>query len=333
MVQFPRMIRLHDLTQTAILAVGLFLNGCTTINDSAVRSVNSGYVVSGQRDPGPKHADPFRQPDRSEHLKVGLVPSAAPFAWHTVATTALGEPLETISAGDGVFHSLVIGSVGGNDTVAVNLTEELACYLHRNQLVMGGVRATVLRTLNPDGMRRDSYKNGDGCYLNELFPDQRQVLSPLEVIQLPKEIRFLIDHVHKQRPQRIIHIRTVRGSRGLLAVSRGALDSGREVAEWLNFELRTLPGDVNRRTLESWAAQRGDSDVITFGLPRRTDSDDVWALYGDAVLTLLLDGNLESRRVLRRAEREESNNRSDEEIFLEDPVSDAVAGINTPLFD
>ncbi len=306
MVQSPLTITLQHLTWTAVLSVGFLLNGCATTTDSAFSPAASGYGVFGQRVSRPKHADPFRRPSRSYHRKSRLIPRTGPFAWHTVATTALGEPLQAISAGDGAFRSLVIGSVGGNDKVAVNLTEELARYLHSNQLIMGGVRVTVLRTLNPDGMRRDSHKNGDGYYLNELFPDQGQIPSPPEAIRLPKEIRFLIGHVRDQRPQRIIHIRTVSGSRGLLAVSQGALDSGREVAEWLNFKLRNLPRDVNRRTLESWAARRGDSDVITFGIPRRTDSDEVWALYGDAVLTLLLDGNSESRRVFRKQERRDS---------------------------
>ena len=341
MSQSPLTMALHRLSRTGVLSVGFLLIGCATFTAPTGGTFDNHDSVAG-----PALEDPFRGPSRPIRRSERSIGRTVPFLWKTVATTESGEPLQANFAGRTGFRSLVIGSVAGNDTVAVNFTEKLARYLHSNELIMGGVRATVLRSLNPDGIIQNSHRNAGGLYLNALFPHGGVVPSPAETNKLPKEIRFLIGYVLDQRPQRIIHIRTVRGSRGLLAVSHGATDSGREVREWLDFDLRSLPRDVNQGTLESWASHRGDTDVITFGIPSQTDEDDAWALYGDAVLTLLQDGDSKSRRVAREQKQQrttnhrhpwgdQSNNTSWDEMFQEDLRYDfrAAAGFDTLMFE
>lgn len=306
MIQPLPRITLRQLTIIGVPAVFFFLNGCVTFTESSRNTVADGQVVSGQRSSRAGFDDPFRRPSTANRENYG---SNASLAWSTVAASGSGEPLQTISIGSGGFRSLVVGSVGGHDKVAVKLTEELARYVHRNHRIMGGVNVTVLRTLNPDGMKHGRQENSSGVYLNRRFPKNRPVPSPAELSRLPKEIRFLMGLVSDQRPQRIIHIRSVRGSRGMLAASHGAMDTGREVAEWLDFTVRKLPQDVRDGTLEAWAADRGDCDVIMIGVPRRTEADDVWAFYGDAVLSLLLDGDSESRRIAREEQKRRSARR------------------------
>ena len=329
MAQSPLTITLRHFTWASGLSACFLFNGCATlINSSASSIVADEHSESRQRSSRPHFDDPFRRrsPAIQEHRDL----TTGPFSWTTAATTAAGEPLQIASAGNSGFRSLVVGSVGGNDPVAVKLTEDLARYLHDNRVIMGGVDTTVLRTLNPDGLKQHKHNNADGVYLNNLFPKNSRELSTARLRQLPKEVQFLIGHISEQRPQRIVHIRTVRDSDGMLAVSHGATDTGHEVAEWLGFTLRDLPQDVSRGTLESWAAQRGDCDVITIGIPRQTKAKDAWALYGDAILSLLMDGDSESRQMAREQKQRRSANRQNEwtqpndnsfdEMFRDDSV-------------
>lgn len=329
MAQSPLTITLRHFTWVSGLSACFLFNGCATlIHSSASRLIADEHSESRRRSSHSQLNDPFRP--RTPAVQELHAPARGPFSWTTAATTAAGEPLQIAAAGDGGFRSLIVGSVGGHDPVAVKLTEDLARYLHDNQVIMGGVDTTILRTLNPDGLKQHKHNNADGVYLNNLFPIHRGKVSIAQRRQLPKEIQFLIDLISEQHPQRIVHIRTVRDSDGMLAVSQGATDTGHEVAEWLDFRLRNLPQDVSRGTLESWAAQRGDCAVITIGIPHQTKAKDAWELYGDAILSLLMDGDSESRQLAREQKQQRSANRRNEwtqpndnsfdEIFRDDSV-------------
>jgi len=240
---------------------------------------------------------------------------ARPFAWANVAATASGEELQTVKVGNGGFRTLIVGSVGGHDPLAVGLTEDLARYLHGNSVIVGGIESTILRTLNPDGLRRQKYRNAAGIYLNDQFPSDGSMLDHHEFVQLPEEVQFVMQYIEEHQPQRIIHIRSVKGNEGLIAASRGAMKSAREVSDWLDFKLQQLPESVRGTTLEAWASQRDHCDVVTFGIPRNTDKADVWPLYSDAIVSLMQDGDTESRQIARwkkqrRARRGRPNSRS-----------------------
>jgi len=226
--------------------------------------------------------------------------AATPFAWTNAAKVASGEQLQVVSVGKAGFRSLVIGSVGGHDPVAIRLTEDLARYLHSNNVIVGGIESTILRTLNPDGLQRRKHRNAAGIYLNNQFPADGSMPDHHAMTQLPKEVQFLMEYIEDYQPQRIIHIRSVKGDEGMVAASRGATNSAREVSDWLGFNLQKLPESVRATTLESWATQRDNCDVVTFGIPRSSDEADVWPLFGDAIVSLLLDGNTESRQLARK---------------------------------
>ncbi|MCH2201603.1 MAG: hypothetical protein MK102_06520 [Fuerstiella sp.] len=322
MIQSTRTISLRQLSWMSVLSLSFFFVGCTTPTESTVNPVTRQYNESRDRSANKEFQDPFRESWTAGREVDRQNAGNSTFTWDIASTTAFGEPLQITSIGNGGFRSLVVGSIGGDDRAAVKLTEELARYVHRNQLIMGGVSTTILRTLNPDGMKLGGHENSDQIYLNRQFPGSGLRLSSTEFRRLPKEIQFLVNLIDDQRPERIIHIRTVRGSRGMLAASSGAENSGFEVAEWLNFTMRRLPADVSDGTLESWAADRPNCDVITVGIPRRTKSDEVWALYGDAVLNLLLDGKSDRRRMVRKhtprswtKQKSQRNETTDETFF------------------
>lgn len=233
----------------------------------------------------------------------GLLTAAPPFAWQTGGRTDAGQPLEIVTIGRGGFRTLLVGSVGGHDPAAVRLTEKVARYLHRNQAILGGIFVRVIRTLNPDGQQRRQYTNADRIYLNSRFPSDGRIPAGQS---LPKEVQFLFRQVQDLKPQRILHLRTIPGDQGLIAASPGAAESARDAAQWLGFRLKSLPDAVRDGTLEAWAARRPDCDMITVAIPASTDPGDVWPLYGDAILSLLLDGSADSRRMAREQEHRQA---------------------------
>ena len=195
MVQSPLMATSRQLTGIGILAACFFVIGCTTFTSSSINTVTDRQGVSGHRSSRPKLGNPFRRPSAIDREGLGLIGSATTFHWNTVATTASGEPLQVNSAGDGGFRSLVVGSVGGDDAIALKLTEDLAHYLHHNRLIIGGLNAIVLRTLNPDGMKLGRHENSDGVYINNLFPKSDLTLLPTQARPANGDAKLFEAHV------------------------------------------------------------------------------------------------------------------------------------------
>ncbi|MCA9050495.1 MAG: hypothetical protein KDA89_17280, partial [Planctomycetaceae bacterium] len=74
-----------------------------------------------------------------------------PFRWEQLASSAGRRSIDGVTIGDSGYRTLVIGSLAGDDPVAVTLAENLARHLHENSLIVGGIQTTILRNLNPDG--------------------------------------------------------------------------------------------------------------------------------------------------------------------------------------
>ena len=299
MLQSPLSTTLRSRTGIIAAAACLLITGCASFRASSLYQTSAVAVVKPAAADTTSRAGATSPRVASRSERGSLLQAAAPFAWTVAHTLPSGEPLQTATTGRGGFRSLIIGSVGGHDPLAIRLTDDLARSIHSNNFIVGGIETTVLRTLNPDGRRRQRLRNAAGIYLNNQFPDNGRIPNKNILGQLPAEIQFLMSWMQEHRPQRVIHIRTIAGDKGLVAASRGAWESATEVANWLEFPLKELPRSVRANTLEYWAANREDCDVIMFGLPRTTDETDVWPLYGDAVVSLLLDGSSTSRELAR----------------------------------
>ena len=283
------------LPLTAATVICLSLSGCASLSPPSADS----FLASGHLPGSPRHSHYESYPGSrmaARELARGMAPRV-PFAWETAGYTAAGEELQTVVTGNGDFRSVIVGSVGGHDPDAVRLTEQLARYLHDNSLILGGIRTTVIRTLNPDGLWRHSYRNANGVYLNHRFPSDGPSVRADR--QSPEEVRFLLRILRDERPHRVIHIRTVRDVRPMIAATGGAMISAGEVSDWFDADLQHLPEASVAGTMETYIAKRHACDMITVGIPRSTPKSDVWILYGDGVLSLLLDGDSESRRMAR----------------------------------
>ncbi len=219
------------------------------------------------------------------------------FKWEPLAITADGRDIEGVTIGQTGYRTLVLGSLAGNDPVALSLTEQLARYLHQNRVILGGLHSLIVRNPNPDGQALSRRENGSGVYLNQEFPNSTATGDELRSVE--PEIRFIIETVREYQPQRVIHIRTFSGNRGVVAASDGAEESARDVANWLEFDFVDLPGKSADGTLERFLSSSTSCEVVTIAIPASSRKNEIWDSYGDALLNLFLADDYSTRELAR----------------------------------
>lgn len=227
----------------------------------------------------------------------GLVAEAKPFAWETLHKSAGERNIEGVTVGHGGYRSLILGSLAGDDPLAIQLTEDLAKHVHENSIILGGIVATVVRNTNPDGEAIFRMENANGVYLNRQFPVSSDISKDL--LKQESEVRFILGELEKRQPQRVIHIRTCGGQTGKIAASSGAAQVAKDACEWLGFDFLALPGNSADGTLERFLSNSQACEVITFAIPQTTPKSELWATYGDSLLNLLLDEDFETRKLAR----------------------------------
>ena len=116
----------------------------------------------------------------------------------------------------------------------------------------------------------------------------------------------MLDQIAELKPQRVIHIRTIKGARGVVAVSENANKTGSELSRWLDFQLMPLPGNSVQGSMERYLSSNDNIEIITFGIPDDTIETELWERFGDAVLNLLLNDDPVSREMARRQRNETS---------------------------
>lgn len=235
-----------------------------------------------------------------------LVAPPKPLSWQTNGTSTGGRTFQTVSPGDDGYRTLVVGSVGGNDPVALELVEQLAKRLHEDSLILGGFDCTIIRTLNPDGEANRNFLNEKGQYINGYFPKPPAKADGSE----PAEVKYLLAQLQQLQPQRVVHIRTIRGSDGLIAASESCQSAAKEATQWLKFRLLSLPQDSQSEgSLERYISLVGSSEIITFAFPETTPREELWERYGDTLLNLLLGDDAATRETARRQSQNSSADR------------------------
>lgn len=212
-----------------------------------------------------------------------------------------------MTIGDDGYRSLVIGSVAGNDPLALELVEQLARHLHDGKTILGGFNCTVLRTLNPDGEALRNVLNAKGQYINHGFPKDNNIADGKQ----PVEVKFLLSQIDTLQPQRVIHIRTIEGNNGLIAANSSALAMARDSGGWLGFRVINLPGKAVSGSLERYLASSGRCDIVTFAIPATTKKTELWQSYGDALQNLLLSEDTATRELARQQTQQSSANSRD----------------------
>jgi hypothetical protein len=274
-----------DLRHWFPLAVACLLQaGCVALHHHAggtetfkpVSSENSATetTLSPPRFDEPPAADP--QPLRF------AMQAPTTFQWKNGTPSAGGRPLQYSSVGDGPFRVIVIGSTKGNDPAALELTEKLASHLHENSLIYGGFQALVIRTLNPDGAAEKQSVNSHGQNVNrEFLTDSRD-----RGTKCP-EAEMLMRLIEKERPHRIMHIRTVNSPVGVLGSDSDAAPLTATISQSLGFTRFLYPTDIAAGTIERYCSSQRVCQVITFAFPDSFSAADAWDSYHVELLNML----------------------------------------------
>ncbi len=236
-----------------------------------------------------------------------LIAAPTPFAWDPIGKSSGDRPFLMATLGDDGYRTLVVGSVGGHDPLALELVDQLVRHLHDDSVILGGFESTVIRTLNPDGEANRKLLNQNGQYVNHGFPKTSETAESVR----PAEVSFLLGRLQNLQPQRVLHVRTIDGDDGLIAASSSCLVAAKEAAEWLSFRFANLnvPGKAAAGTLERYLAEKGSSDIITIAIPSTVKKEELWDRYGDTLLNLLLSEDLASREVARGHAQQSSADR------------------------
>lgn len=231
-------------------------------------------------------------------LASGIIPAQRPFSWEPLAESSGRRAIETAHVGDGGFRTLVVGSLAGDDPLAITLAEKLAQHLHENAIILGGVDVTVIRNLNPDGEALFKMVNEHGVYLNREF--HKNLSQPAQQATTQPEVRAFLKVLDEHQPQRVIHLRTYGNGKGVIAASAGAETVARESAEWLGFELIQLPGASADGTLERFLSSDSRTEIVTLAIPATIQREDVWDTYGGSLLNLIQSHDFEARQAARK---------------------------------
>ncbi len=246
---------------------------------------------------------------------LGIIAAPKPFEWEKLATSAGKRDINGITIGSGGYRTLVLGSLAGDDPLAIALTEEFAKEIHRNSIILGGIQATFIRSPNPDGEAAFQMENANGAYLNRQFPVNAVAIQDTAAYE--PEVRFLLSVFKERLPQRVIHIRSFSGEAGLVAASSGSATAANDVAEWLNFEFIALPGKSSAGTLERFLSLTESCEVITFAIPQSSNKTSLWETYGDSLMNLLLDEDFETRKLARANKSQSSADRRSSKLMLD----------------
>lgn len=228
-----------------------------------------------------------------------------PFGWSAVGKTSGGRSFQTVSVGDEGYRTLVVGSVAGNDPLALELVEKLARHLHNGKSILGGFQTTIIRTLNPDGEVLGKVFNENGQYINHGFPKDNGASDGNQ----PIEVTFLLDQIRTRKPQRVIHIRSVEGNKGLIAASSGCLAAAKDSSEWLGFRVIPLPESAVSGSFERHLAGSETCEVLTFAFPAETRKNELWDRYGDTLQNLLMGEHFSDGEIVRQPKQQSSANR------------------------
>ena len=286
-------------------------SGTTVARKEAPAAVPSTATVAPVKEEPTRPAATVPEPVKVATAKVDgvLVNPPVSFHWQQDGKSTGGRPFQKASPGEDGYRTLVVGSVGGNDPLALELVELLARRLHDDSVILGGFDCTIVRTLNPDGEANSNYLNEKEQYVNDFFPKP----GDKPATESPAEVSYLLALLKDLQPQRVVHIRSVKGAAGIIAASESCQPAAKEAADWLKFKLAVLPSKGSAAsTMERYISTSGSSDMIMFAIPQTTPRAELWERYGDTLLNLLLGDDIGTRELARQQSKESSAERGKE---------------------
>lgn len=208
-----------------------------------------------------------------------------------------GRGLELFRFGTGQTHTLVIGSVHGDEPEGIELSDRLIRYLRNNPDTLRRHTVYIMRDGNPDGHIARSRTNARGVDLNRNFPsgNWKKITkngknpSGTQPASEP-ETRTILDVIHQLRPDRIIAIHSTRGN-PMVNYDGPALTLARRMSQFNGYQVSDYIGYPTPGSLGTYLGHDGQIPIITLELPRGIPPQKAWRENRNALLEgILFDG-------------------------------------------
>jgi hypothetical protein len=211
------------------------------------------------------------------------------FRWERYARSTEGRPIETLQIGKGPFRTLVLGSLHGSETMAVEIVEQLARHLGKTSDHWHEVNVLIVRTPNPDGFAKHNSLNARKVDLNRNFPtltDRQSKREPRAGTSAFSEVetRVLRDILRTYRPHRVVHVKSTRNTNGWALCSRRADAMAAFLCEFRNLHVGRLEDHLVSGSVERYAIGTLGLETVTLAVPNRPDKATVWRDYRSVLL-------------------------------------------------
>lgn len=210
-------------------------------------------------------------------------------SWKQYGHSHEGRPIEVVQIGRGPFRTLVLGSVHGSETTAIESVSRLATHLGAMPDHWREINVLIVKTPNPDGLARRSNWNARGVDLNHNFPrpatdrtprDSRAGAADCSEI----ETRLVRKLLESYRPHRIVHVKSTANEFGWALCDRHAKD----VSTFLGVirNIRVGKSEQNRviGSIEDYASNALNLEVVTLAVPNGPDPKSIWDDYRNPLL-------------------------------------------------
>ncbi len=247
------------------------------------------HDLGGRRHPA-RHEERRSQgtPDTGPNA-FGLSASNRPsLAWTPSFQSTQRRPINTLRAGAGRNRTMLIGSLHGDEPIAVALIDRLAEHARDNSQRWSGRTVLFVRTPNPDGLAGGARTNSRGVDLNRNFPtwnfrpNRRRRTGPRPGSEV--ETRAILRLLYTFRPGRVVHLKSTTDETGWVLYSRSASAVVRKFSGLTPLRLGELPPGAIAGSLESYATDVLSVELITIAVPAGSDADAIWRRYGDVLL-------------------------------------------------
>jgi protein MpaA len=251
----------------------------------------------------PAHAT--AAPDRARPdggRSSGLAASAQP-APRLAGISVEGRPIHYRIHGSGAQSVLLVATIHGDEDAGTPLLQQLDAYLQEQGLATTGLRVISIPLLNPDGRAHAGRHNAHGVDLNRNFPASNRRTSRTHG-QAPlsePEARALRTVLEQQAPSRVL---SIHGWVGLVDWDGPAAELARATGAACGLPAKQIgsrPG-----SLGSWLGVDQGVPILTLELPtsaRRLSPEQLWARYGDALLTFIRGASSGSVRAHQQVDR------------------------------
>lgn len=213
------------------------------------------------------------------------------FRWDKHYSSANNRPIETMQLGNGQPRVMVLGSLHGNEPVAMYLAEQLARYIGNKPVVWKATSSLVVRNPNPDGVAKNTFTNNRGIDLNRNFPsgdftashNHRSGQRAGSEVETQIICRMMTDF----SPTRVIHIKTSADNNGWVIYNKKAKSTALMMGDPQSLKPRELASLQLTGSVESYVTNKQNLEMITLIVPRNIDKETAWRIYREPLLTAL----------------------------------------------